>query len=679
MKLAFGQLLWFFAGAAAYFFALYFVDRSLRGRSRIVFRYAAVLLSIGAFFYALQTWLPVTHDRAQNVSQAAIAIAAAACIFYEQHRNSQNRPIAERWKKLVGITLALAAISAYFGGFRFGYPPYYHRWDQYHYYMGAKYFPELGYKNLYRCAVVAQLDLGDVKYSTDRTFSATPGKAAAPPSVQTADMKAEVEGPDKKIRNLPGDNLLVPVTDLLDHPEKCRDLFTPERWEQYKKDVAFFRIVAGKSWWNDMQTDHGFNPPPVWTIGGKFFSDLTENANVLFMQFLASLDLLYLIATFIVLWWGFGWRVFAVGAIFWGCQTSAPYFWTGGAFLRQDWLFFSVASVAFLRKRYFKLAGASVVYAGLLRIFPGLVVIGTLVPVVTHIIKKRKMHPDHRQTLIGGVAAAAVLLPLSLYMTKAHAGEPFYTPYKIFYEHTIQTHDRTPLTNHMGLRVIIAHKLIDFQAPGVRTSEDAAAWKETLSPTARTFIGWSARIRMPFKLPNDKSSGWMEHVRAGDRLDPWEIWKKMRTERYEKYRWVAWLITALTLGWFALVVRRIRSLWIAQCLGQIFIILGSQLTSYYYAFMLLAAPLTRVRKQLELGLFALAAITDIIWLNTTWNDHRYTWLTIVSLAFCYLMIGTFWRVRWRRHAEAQEVKSTPEEEEEEEDSQEEEEPAPARS
>jgi len=84
----------------------------------------------------------------------------------------------------------------------------------------------------------------------------------------------------------------------------------------------------------------------------------------------------------------------------------------GGAFLRQDWLFYLVLSPAAIRKRCFKIAGASLVYAGLLRIFPGLIVIGTLVPFVTHIIQKRRLHRDHKQMLWGGVLAAAVLVPL---------------------------------------------------------------------------------------------------------------------------------------------------------------------------------------------------------------------------------------------------------------------------
>src|SRR4030095_16318926 len=114
----------------------------------------------------------------------------------------------------------------------------------------------------------------------------------------------------------------------------------------------------------------------------------------------------------------------------------------------------------------------------------------TLVPVITHLWKRRFLHRDHQQMLLGGVVAALVLLPLSLVMTKGRAGEPWYTPYKIFYEHTIQTHDRTPLTNHMGLRVIVSHKLIEFQKPGIRSAEEANAWRESLSPTVRKAIGW---------------------------------------------------------------------------------------------------------------------------------------------------------------------------------------------
>jgi hypothetical protein len=125
--------------------------------------------------------------------------------------------------------------------------------------------------------------------------------------------------------------------------------------------------------------------------------------------------------------------------------------------------------------------------------------------------------------------------------------------------------------------------------------------------------------------------------------DPFEIWKRMRNERYHKYKALAYGLTGATFAVFVTIVARIRSLWVAQCLGQIFIILMSQLTCYYYSFMILSAPLAKLRRPIELGLFGLAAVTEIIWLNSFWNDDRYTALTIVSLLFCYIMLGMFWR------------------------------------
>src|SRR5262249_25357478 len=155
--------------------------------------------------------------------------------------------------------------------------------------------------------------------------------------------------------------------------KECKSRFSPERWEAFKKDIAFFRIVSGQDYFNKMQQDHGFNPPPVWTIMGKVFSEL-HPAETWYMQALSTLDLMYLLAMFLALRWAFGWRVSVVAAIFWGCQSTAPMLWTCGAFLRQDYLFWAVFSICLLKKKYPALAAAALVYAALLRIFPGLIV-----------------------------------------------------------------------------------------------------------------------------------------------------------------------------------------------------------------------------------------------------------------------------------------------------------------
>ena len=142
----------------------------------------------------------------------------------------------------------------------------------------------------------------------------------------------------------------------------------------------------------------------------------------------------------------------------------------------------------------------------------------------------------------------------------------------------------------------------------------------------------------------------MKYVRNNRLTDPFKVWKELRNERYARYKPVAWAVVALSLGLFAWVVRRVRSLWVVGCLGQLFVILLSQLTCYYYSFLLLTAPLTRARRQLEVPLLVFAALTQLVWLSCYWNDDKYTALTALSLAFCYGVLLFFWRPgpRWAR-------------------------------
>jgi hypothetical protein len=384
-----------------------------------------------------------------------------------------------------------------------------------------------------------------------------------------------------------------------------------------------------------MQHDHGYNPPPVWTMGGKFFAELFSPGQRLlgfmWVQYLAMLDVVYLLGMFAALYWAFGWRVFAVGAIFWGCQSSAPIYWTAGAFLRQDWLFYLVLSVCLLRKKYFALAGASLVYAGLLRVFPGLVVVGGLTVAGIHLARHKRMAPHHLRMLLGGVLAAAILIGLSIKVSGKDS-------YRQFFKHTLQVHDQTPLTNHMGLRVLVAQK-------------SPIEINEKIGP-----------LPVPgLKIGVGIESGRMEYTRNNKLVDPFEVWKRMRSERYAKYKWVAYAIVAATLAFFIYVCRRIKSLWIAQCLAQIFIILLSQLTCYYYSFLVLCAPLTRLTRKvqnpwlgLEVPLFLLAAVSQVTWRGFYWNDDKYWTLTAMSLALCYYTLFLFaGKPPWRRaHADA---------------------------
>ncbi|MFO0552461.1 MAG: hypothetical protein U0271_28995 [Polyangiaceae bacterium] len=527
-----------------------------------------------------QTGSDNAHARAVDLMKGVVALTALGCVFYELHRVGQRRPIAERWKKLIGVILGCAGIVLYFNAFKWGYPKYYHRHDQYHYYMGAKYFPEIGYDGLYKCTAIAQDEIGVATVEVD-------GRT------RPFDVRGNVRKPGKLIRNLSGDNLLMKVDDLLADHSICTKRFTPKRWEQYKRDVTFFATQAYlDDYWDGMQKDHGYNPPPVWTMLGYLLGN-AHDASVLYMQFLGCIDVVFILGAFIALWWAFGWRGFAVAGVLWGCQASAPYYWTGGAMLRQDWFFFFVFAVCLARKRYMGLAAASLVYSALLRVFPGLAVMGWLVVAGAHLVKHRSLKKEHLRMLVGGTAAAAVLILASIVIVGKDS-------YKKFYHHTIEVHDQTPLTNHMGLRVVIGHD-----------------------------VGF------------DKESGRMKFAKEGGHIDPFDKWKQMRNDRYKAYKPVAYSLIAVSLIAFIAVVRRIKNMWIAQCVSQIWIILLSQLTCYYYSFVIISAPLARARRSLEAYMFGFAAFTQIGWRTVGMNDDKYTLLTLMSMIFCYFLLFSF--------------------------------------
>ncbi len=590
------------AGAATY------LGRTrLAGRAKALATYVGglatvVLLAllagkIGAILPQVQSDSP--HARAVDGMKLALAVSAILLVFYELRRIGERRPVAERWKKFIGVSLGIMGVLLYFNTFKFGYPKYYHRWDQYHYYMGAKYFPEIGYDGLYKCTAIAQDEVGTAMVDVDDT--GTP---------RAYNLRAEVRKSDKKIRNLSGDNSLVPASEFLENPKQCVDRFTPERWEQYKKDVIFFSTSCYlDKYWTDMQQDHGYNPPPVWTVAGYWLGNYRDanaklfdygdrfggvlNGGIMYLQALALIDVAYILAAFAALYWAFGWRVFAVAGIFFGTQSSAPFYWTGGALLRQDWLFFYVMAACLVRKKYPALAGASLVYAGLLRVFPGLAVLGWLVVAGWYIVKHKRMKGEHVRMLAGGTLAAALLIGTSLAVVGKDS-------YQKFFHHTLKVHDQTPLTNHMGLRVLIGHD-----------------------------------------LGMDKSSGRMRYAKEPARLDPFATWKNMRVQRYIDYKPVAYTLIGSTFFAFALVLRRVKSMWVAQTVGGIWIILLSQLTCYYYSFMLLSATLTRARRDLEVYIFAFCAISQVGWRALGYNDDKYDYLTLASLILLFFLLLAF--------------------------------------
>lgn len=474
----------------------------------------------------------------------------------------------ERGRRQRDLALGALGIVAFFTYFNFGafhFPKFIHDWEWTHYYLGAKYFEELDYDKLYECIAVADAEDG---------------------------LRARVE--KRKITNL-RTNVLEGTAEILAHPERCKAGFGEARWQAFKNDTEFFRERQREARWEELQTDHGYNATPVWNVAGSLLANLAPaGKNQLYL--LAALDPLYLAAMAGLMVWAFGWRTAAVALLVLATDFPSRFYWTGGSFLRWDWLFYTVAAICCLRKERPLLAGLALGYASLLRIFPLLIFTGPLLAAAWELWRHRRLDRPWQRFFLGAAIAAAVLLPLG-----AATGGGF-DAYRKFADNTLK-HKETPLTNHMGLRTLVAY----------RPAEAGHA------------------------LFDDKAA------------DPWLAWKNARLAAFREAKPV---YAALVLGFLALLAFAVRGreLWIAAAMGIAFIPVGVELTCYYYAFLAGVALLHRENENVGLCLLAGTAATQIVaWrpfeAMPGWRDEQYTLMSAATLAALLAVAGLFARAR----------------------------------
>jgi hypothetical protein len=477
---------------------------------------------------------------------------------------------------LVGVLSFLAYFN--FGAFHFG--NYTHYWDTYHYYVGSKYFKEMSFDRLYDCASVAD--------SEDPT------------------LRRRVEL--RKIMNL-RTNVLGSTSEILAHPELCKAPFTPERWEMFKKDIEYFRNRHGVKRWEEAQTDHGYNATPVWNIVGSFLANLAPvSDNQLWI--LTRIDPLFIVGMALMIWWAFGWQVLCVALAVFGTNFPSRFYWTGGAYLRWDWLFHMTAGVCFLKKRKPIVGGFLLAYSALLRVFPGFLFLGPLFVIAQQLFDRKRgpvawkrIDPLYVKLVLGGALAVVTLVPISLVTSNGVAG------YKAFLKNS-EKHTSTPLTNYMGWRTVITYK-----------EQESGRFLKT------------------------------------DRLeDPWKDWKDARLRTFHQ-RKVAYTIGVLAFVVFLFFAVRGFAAWEAAALSSLMIAVVPELTCYYYSFLIVLALLYEKKKEVGIVLLGVTAATVFIdWAPTqflprgfpwsylqmpTWLDEQYTYMSVVTLLGIGYMLYEF--------------------------------------
>ncbi len=392
---------------------------------------------------------PRTRDDLLVAAKALVALAAALLLGWGAVLRRRGCP--ERFTRLRDrglATLGLLSAAAFFNFGLLHLPGYVHVWDSFHYVVGVKYFPELGYTGLYEATLAAE-----------RAAGLLPPGAVVP----LRDLGTNVLG------SANADEALV----------KWQPRLGP-RWESFVTDVLWFRTHAAPEHFRQSLVDHGYNATPAWSVLGGLLARAAGPATDRSILGLALVDPLLLLGAWLLVWRAFGWRAACVALVFWGTNFPGRFFWNGGSFLRMDWLASATAGVALLKLGRPRLAGAALGLATLLRVFPGALLLGLGVAAAWRLARERRWSAvtDELRVAQGALLAALVLVPLSLLAAGGFTSVRG-TAWQEFARNS-RKHLATPLTNNVGLGTALAWRPSTRGAALVESEakEPWAAWKD---------------------------------------------------------------------------------------------------------------------------------------------------------------------------------------------------------
>jgi hypothetical protein len=315
--------------------------------------------------------------------------------------------------------IAVLAVVTHLNFFSFhGQRTFVHLHDVAHYYLGSKYFAELGYRDLYTAMLRAEAE------SYDNHFKAIEAR--------------DLESYDR-----------VHIRALLQKSDRVKAAFTPERWSDFKLDVGYFRNALDRQY-GKVLLDHGFNPTPVWVVFGSVLSSWVPAGSETGILMLTLLDPLLLIGLFLAVAWAFGREATLLSVIHFCVIFGASFAWTGGAFLRYPWLAAAVIGSCFLRRRHYKAAGVLFALATMLRVFPVLFVVPLAMRAATVAVAGRSVPRRYFDFFVSYAAAACMLVAVTGFLPRRFGNW-------IEFRANLSTHVRQISPNVVGLTKVLAH------------------------------------------------------------------------------------------------------------------------------------------------------------------------------------------------------------------------------
>jgi hypothetical protein len=361
--------------------------RRRRRRARLLLAGAlltgGVVLAVAAVAEAPAAAPSVADRIDRRVGELRVAIVVAALAVWLLGLWARRRsPGADRARAIRRVVLAALAAAAFAANFNFFLARGLHRHEFYHYYLGSKYFPELGYFDLYRCSVEALRERGEGVASRVELMT---------------DLRLKQRRPAAEL--LAG--------------EPCKRQFSPPRWSAFQADIANLLALMGEDVWLGVLRDHGYNPSPVWTLVGRPIAELVPSDRAGLWQ-IARLDLWLMLGALAAVGFGFGLEAACLVAIAWGANGLNRYQWIGDAFLRHLWLATLLVGLVCVRRGWRFAGGALLAFSALERVFPSLVFSAIGLREARRLVRDRRIARPSLRVAAGALVAAIVLVGASL-------------------------------------------------------------------------------------------------------------------------------------------------------------------------------------------------------------------------------------------------------------------------
>gem|GEM_PF-3650127 len=338
--------------------------------------------------------------------------AVTLVLLFLRYRAGKTGAYSLRTKVAVGLVVAFSfCVFHNLGTFRGG--SFVHYGEMFHYYVGPKYFKELGHYELYNAVIVADTEQGN-------EFAALPFYT--------------------DLRTYQNLKRHVAVRDAL----RIKGLFSEQRWDAFKADVAYFKSKLNKPKSPDMiflLMDHGYNGSPVSTFLLGTIANLVPVTQVLW---LALIDVGLVLLMIAVVFRTFGFELGALFAIYFFTSILSGQEFLSGSLLRYDWLLYIVVAVCLLDRGRYAWAAFFLTLSAMLRVFPALLFFGIAVTMFQKLRATRKI--DRQSARFTAVAGATALL---LFVLPSVSLGSVTQPWKDFYG-KIRLHESGVYVNHLG-------------------------------------------------------------------------------------------------------------------------------------------------------------------------------------------------------------------------------------